>query len=192
MRSGARQLRQRPGRHGAVTAAAELGRNAETAVADFLCVEGFSILERNVRLGPLERDVVARKGPLLGGRRGAGSAPRSARWSVRERDRDQARPPATRRASPLARTPGHGARHRACAYRCGRCDVCDGPNSYRICPPRRPRSVTSLPARSLWLRASVGAPRPPHLWSLRRARQAPPRSPPAGASRSRAGPRPFA
>ncbi len=65
MRSVARQLRQRPGRHATVTAAAELGRNAETAVADFLFVEGFSILERNVRLGPLELDVVARKGPLL-------------------------------------------------------------------------------------------------------------------------------
>jgi putative endonuclease len=48
-----------------VTVAATLGRNAEIAVADFLFARGFSILERNVRLGSLELDVVARKGPLL-------------------------------------------------------------------------------------------------------------------------------
>jgi putative endonuclease len=44
---------------------AELGRNAEVAVADCLFVEGFSILARNVRLGSLELDIVARKGPLV-------------------------------------------------------------------------------------------------------------------------------
>jgi len=44
---------------------ADLGRRAEAAVADCLFAEGFAILGRNVRLGPLELDVVARKGPLL-------------------------------------------------------------------------------------------------------------------------------
>jgi len=44
---------------------AELGRNAETAVADCLFAEGFAILERNVRLGALELDIVARRGPLV-------------------------------------------------------------------------------------------------------------------------------
>jgi putative endonuclease len=48
-----------------VSASADLGRNAETAVADCLFVEGFSILGRNVRLGSLELDVVARKGSLM-------------------------------------------------------------------------------------------------------------------------------
>jgi putative endonuclease len=42
-----------------------LGRRAEIAVSDYLFAEGFSVLGRNVRLGPLELDVVARKGPLL-------------------------------------------------------------------------------------------------------------------------------
>jgi len=44
---------------------AELGRNAEVAVADYLFAEGFSILSRNVRLGSLELDIVARKGSLV-------------------------------------------------------------------------------------------------------------------------------
>ncbi len=37
---------------------------AEDAVVDFLTTRGFEILGRNVRLGALEIDVVARKGPL--------------------------------------------------------------------------------------------------------------------------------
>jgi putative endonuclease len=45
--------------------AADLGRNAETAVADCLFADGFSVLGRNVRVGHLELDVVARKGALL-------------------------------------------------------------------------------------------------------------------------------
>jgi putative endonuclease len=40
----------------------EVGRRA---VADCLFVKGFTILGRNVRLGSLELDVVARKGPLV-------------------------------------------------------------------------------------------------------------------------------
>jgi putative endonuclease len=43
----------------------ELGRRAELAVADLLFASGFELLARNLRLGPLELDVVARKGPLL-------------------------------------------------------------------------------------------------------------------------------
>lgn len=43
----------------------ELGRRAELAVANLLFVEGFELLAQNLRLGPLELDVVARKGPLL-------------------------------------------------------------------------------------------------------------------------------
>jgi putative endonuclease len=45
--------------------AADLGRNAETAVADYLFANGFSLLARNIRLGPLELDVVARRGLLV-------------------------------------------------------------------------------------------------------------------------------
>ena len=44
---------------------AELGRRAELAVVDYLVVRGFSILGRNVRLGPLELDIVARQGSLV-------------------------------------------------------------------------------------------------------------------------------
>jgi len=44
---------------------AELGRQAELSVADYLFADGFSLLGRNVRLGRLELDVVARKGPLV-------------------------------------------------------------------------------------------------------------------------------
>jgi putative endonuclease len=47
-----------------VTAAHERGARAEDAVVDFLTTRGFAILGRNVRLGKLEVDVVARKGPL--------------------------------------------------------------------------------------------------------------------------------
>ncbi|MGH7437777.1 MAG: YraN family protein [Polyangiaceae bacterium] len=42
----------------------ELGRQAEVAVADCLFVQGFDILWRNLRVGALELDVVARRGPL--------------------------------------------------------------------------------------------------------------------------------
>jgi putative endonuclease len=48
-----------------VTARAALGRRAELAVADYLVVRGFSILGRNVRLGPLELDIVARQDALV-------------------------------------------------------------------------------------------------------------------------------
>jgi putative endonuclease len=43
----------------------ELGRLAELAVADYLFALDFRVLARNLRLGYLEIDVVARKGPLL-------------------------------------------------------------------------------------------------------------------------------
>jgi putative endonuclease len=43
----------------------QLGRRAEQAVADCLFAEGFELVGRNLRLGPLELDVVARRGPLL-------------------------------------------------------------------------------------------------------------------------------
>ena len=44
---------------------AELGRRAELAVADYLFALGFDLLARNLRLGHLELDIVARKGSLL-------------------------------------------------------------------------------------------------------------------------------
>ncbi len=47
-----------------MTAAHEKGARAEDAVVDFLTARGFAILGRNVRLGKLEIDVLARKGPL--------------------------------------------------------------------------------------------------------------------------------
>jgi putative endonuclease len=40
------------------------GDRAEEAVVDYLVVRGFEILGRNVRLGALEIDVVARRGDL--------------------------------------------------------------------------------------------------------------------------------
>jgi putative endonuclease len=43
----------------------ELGRRAELAVADCLFALGFDVLARNLRLGHLELDVIARRGPLL-------------------------------------------------------------------------------------------------------------------------------
>jgi putative endonuclease len=43
----------------------ELGRRAELVVADELFARGFSVIGRNVRLGALELDVIARRGPLL-------------------------------------------------------------------------------------------------------------------------------
>jgi putative endonuclease len=35
------------------------------AVADYLAAKGFRILARNLRIGPFEIDVVARRGPLV-------------------------------------------------------------------------------------------------------------------------------
>jgi putative endonuclease len=43
----------------------ELGRRAELAVGDYLRVCGFELLARNLRLGALEIDLVARRGPLV-------------------------------------------------------------------------------------------------------------------------------
>jgi putative endonuclease len=43
----------------------ERGRRAELAVADFLVARGFAVLARNLRLGALELDVVARRGGLV-------------------------------------------------------------------------------------------------------------------------------
>ncbi len=48
-----------------MTDRARAGRRAESAVADYLFACGFAILERNVRVGALELDIVARKGPLV-------------------------------------------------------------------------------------------------------------------------------
>jgi putative endonuclease len=42
-----------------------LGHRAELAVADYLVARGFAVMGRNVRLGALELDVVARQGPLV-------------------------------------------------------------------------------------------------------------------------------
>ena len=42
-----------------------LGRNAELAVADYLVANGYDVLERNLRLGPLELDLVAQRGSLV-------------------------------------------------------------------------------------------------------------------------------
>jgi putative endonuclease len=44
---------------------ARLGRAAEKVALDFLVADGFTIVGTNVRLGMLEVDVLARKGPLL-------------------------------------------------------------------------------------------------------------------------------
>jgi putative endonuclease len=46
-------------------AAAARGRSAELAVAEYLVAHGFRVLGRNVRVGPLELDVVGRRGALL-------------------------------------------------------------------------------------------------------------------------------
>jgi putative endonuclease len=43
----------------------EVGRRAEEAAAAHLVAHGFAILARNMRLGALEIDLVARKGPLV-------------------------------------------------------------------------------------------------------------------------------
>ena len=44
---------------------AELGRAAEALVAERLSALGFAVLGRNVRLGRLELDLIARRGDLL-------------------------------------------------------------------------------------------------------------------------------
>jgi putative endonuclease len=44
---------------------AVIGRRAEAAVADLLFAKGYALLGRNVRLGALELDIVARKGALV-------------------------------------------------------------------------------------------------------------------------------
>jgi putative endonuclease len=41
------------------------GRRAELAVADYLVAHGFAVIGRNVRVGPLELDLVARRGGLV-------------------------------------------------------------------------------------------------------------------------------
>jgi putative endonuclease len=43
----------------------ERGRRAELAVADYLVARGFAMIGRNVRLGRLELDLVARRGDLV-------------------------------------------------------------------------------------------------------------------------------
>jgi putative endonuclease len=57
-------LRQPSGSLGTLTRH-ELGSRAELAVADFLFARGFDILDRNVRLGALELDIVARRRSLV-------------------------------------------------------------------------------------------------------------------------------
>ncbi len=44
---------------------AESGRRAEDAVADYLVAAGYVVLWRNLRLGHLELDIVARKGDVV-------------------------------------------------------------------------------------------------------------------------------
>ena len=48
-----------------MTSRTAVGRLAETAVADYLVAAGYDIVARNLRLGPLELDIVARRGPLV-------------------------------------------------------------------------------------------------------------------------------
>lgn len=43
----------------------ERGRRAELAVADYLVAHGFALIARNLRLGALELDLVARRGGLV-------------------------------------------------------------------------------------------------------------------------------
>ncbi len=45
--------------------ATEVGRAAEDAAVAWLEGEGFSVLDRNLRLGPLEIDIVAQRGDLV-------------------------------------------------------------------------------------------------------------------------------
>lgn len=58
------ELRSSAGRGRPLTRA-EAGKRAELAVADLLFARGFRILARNLRLGALELDVVAQRGPLV-------------------------------------------------------------------------------------------------------------------------------
>lgn len=46
-------------------ARAELGRRAESLVAEYLEAHGFVVLGRNVRVGRLEMDIIARKRGLV-------------------------------------------------------------------------------------------------------------------------------
>lgn len=48
-----------------MTSKRAIGDRAELAVADYLVARGFGVLARNVRVGALELDVVARKGSLV-------------------------------------------------------------------------------------------------------------------------------
>jgi putative endonuclease len=50
---------------GGTTLRAELGQRAETAVVRHLEALGFGILARNLKLGRLELDIVARRGELI-------------------------------------------------------------------------------------------------------------------------------
>jgi len=43
----------------------DCGRHAETMAAAFLCLNGYVVTDRNVRFGPLEIDLVARRGNVL-------------------------------------------------------------------------------------------------------------------------------
>jgi putative endonuclease len=58
-------LRKRSRRERGPLSRHEIGARAELAVADFLFARGFVVLARNVRLGSLELDVVARRGDLV-------------------------------------------------------------------------------------------------------------------------------
>jgi putative endonuclease len=48
-----------------VSSTVDRGRHAETMAAAFLCLNGYAITDRNVRFGPLEIDLVARRGNVL-------------------------------------------------------------------------------------------------------------------------------
>ncbi|HEY3498894.1 MAG TPA: YraN family protein [Polyangiaceae bacterium] len=43
----------------------ELGARAETLVAEWLARQGYAIVARNLRVGELEIDIVARRGPVV-------------------------------------------------------------------------------------------------------------------------------
>src|SRR5687767_11594438 len=43
----------------------ELGAGAEALVADWLARQGYAIVARNLRVGELEIDIVARRGPVI-------------------------------------------------------------------------------------------------------------------------------
>jgi len=48
-----------------MTSTVDRGRHAESRAAAFLCLRGYTIRDRNVRLGPLEIDLVAEHGDVL-------------------------------------------------------------------------------------------------------------------------------